>query len=192
MPSTSTSGPHQRIRTSWASASASSTRSSGSRRTSSTCASSRPLAPLEHLLAGDVEESCGDLHGRGFSRAARNAARSSSRALGHAPEHGRAGVRARSSRLQRAARSGSLRPRADDDARAAQRRGAQRLEGQRGVVERAQPGAGDDEHRRVEQRGDVGERPAVGRRSARAARRRPRRARGRGRAASTHRGRVAA
>ncbi len=36
MPSTSTSGPHQRIRTSWARASSSSSRSSGSRRTCST------------------------------------------------------------------------------------------------------------------------------------------------------------
>ena len=42
IPSISTSGPHQRMRTSWASSSASSTRSSGSWRTSSVCASSRP------------------------------------------------------------------------------------------------------------------------------------------------------
>ncbi len=37
MPSTSTSGPHQRIRTSWASWSSSVSRSSGNRRTRRTC-----------------------------------------------------------------------------------------------------------------------------------------------------------
>ena len=42
MPSTSTSGPHQRIRTSWASASSSSSRLSGSRSTASTCSRLSP------------------------------------------------------------------------------------------------------------------------------------------------------
>ena len=44
MPSTSTSGPHQRIRTSWASASSSSSASSGSCSTSSTCVLRQPDA----------------------------------------------------------------------------------------------------------------------------------------------------
>ena len=42
MPSTSTSGPHQRMRTSWARASSSSSRSSESFRTSSTCSRESP------------------------------------------------------------------------------------------------------------------------------------------------------
>ncbi len=55
MPSTSTSGPHQRIRTSWASASRSSSRSSGRVRTSRTCSRDRPcLRP--HLAAGGFED----------------------------------------------------------------------------------------------------------------------------------------
>ena len=52
MPSTSTSGPHQRIRTSWASAQQSSSRSSGSRRTLEHLVPRRALAALQHLLAG--------------------------------------------------------------------------------------------------------------------------------------------
>ena len=59
MPSTSTSGPHQRMRTSWASASRSSRRSSGSCRTSSTCSLRQAFAALEHLLAGR----CQHVHG---------------------------------------------------------------------------------------------------------------------------------
>ena len=51
MPSTSTSGPHQRIRTSWASASSSSSRSSGSCSTCSIWLLRQALAAFEHLLA---------------------------------------------------------------------------------------------------------------------------------------------
>ena len=56
IPSTSTSGPHQRIRTSWASCSSGSSASSGSRSTSRTCVLRQPFAPLENLVAGDVED----------------------------------------------------------------------------------------------------------------------------------------
>ena len=56
IPSTSTSGPHQRIRTSWASASASSTRSSGSAQHLQHLGLGESLAALEHLLAGDLED----------------------------------------------------------------------------------------------------------------------------------------
>ncbi len=56
MPSTSTSGPHQRIRTSWASWSAAGRCSSGRRSTARTPASSRPTPLVEHLGAGPVED----------------------------------------------------------------------------------------------------------------------------------------
>ncbi len=56
IPSTSTSGPHQRIRTSWASASSASRASSGSRSTSRTCSSVEADALLQHLVAGGVED----------------------------------------------------------------------------------------------------------------------------------------
>ena len=52
MPSTSTSGPHQRIRTSWARASSSSSRSSGSCSTSQHLLLAQSLTALEHLLTG--------------------------------------------------------------------------------------------------------------------------------------------
>ena len=56
MPSTSTSGPHQRIRTSWASASASSTALVGQLQDLERLRLVEADAPLEHLLAGDVED----------------------------------------------------------------------------------------------------------------------------------------
>ena len=56
MPSTSTSGPHHCIRTSWASASRSWSRSSPVRSTSTTCAVRQRHPALEHLLARDVED----------------------------------------------------------------------------------------------------------------------------------------
>ena len=49
IPSTSTSGPHQRIRTSWASCSSGSSASSGSRSTSSDLLLRQPSPALEHL-----------------------------------------------------------------------------------------------------------------------------------------------
>ncbi len=56
MPSTSTSGPQCRIRTSWASCSSSGSRSSGSRRQASACSLGQADAALEHLLAGDGQD----------------------------------------------------------------------------------------------------------------------------------------
>ena len=58
MPSTSTSGPHQRIRTSWASASSSSSRSSGSCSTCSTCSLTQSLTALKHLLPSLRQNVC--------------------------------------------------------------------------------------------------------------------------------------
>ena len=56
MPSTSTSGPHQRIRTSCASASRSGSTSSPVRSTSRTCASSSGTPAVEHLLARNRQD----------------------------------------------------------------------------------------------------------------------------------------
>ena len=56
MPSTSTSGPHQRIRTSWARASSSSSRSSGSASTGQDLGLVEAAALVEHLGAGQVED----------------------------------------------------------------------------------------------------------------------------------------
>ena len=54
------------------------------------------------------------------------------------------------------------RPGADHDAeRTSRPRARDRLDRQRGVVERAEAGAGDDDQRRVEQLRDVGDRAAV-------------------------------
>ena len=53
MPSTSTSGPHQRIRTSWASASSSSSAVVGQLQHLQHLLLAQSLAALEHLLPGD-------------------------------------------------------------------------------------------------------------------------------------------
>ena len=57
MPSTSTSGPHQRMRTSWASASSSSRLSSGNCRISSTCCWDRPSPPSSTCSRADANTS---------------------------------------------------------------------------------------------------------------------------------------
>ena len=68
---------------------------------------------------------------------------------------------ARSSQVATGRESGRRGPGADHDAAAGEAAGAQRLAGQRGLVERAEARAGDDEHRRVEQPRHVGDRAAV-------------------------------
>ena len=70
MPSTSTSGPHQRIRTSWASASSSSSRSSASSQHLQHLLLAQSDAALEHLLPG---------HGQNVRRVASFGCRSSCR-----------------------------------------------------------------------------------------------------------------
>ena len=55
MPSTSTSGPHQRIRTSWASASSSVEPVVGQLQHLQNLLLGQPLAALEHLLAGQAQ-----------------------------------------------------------------------------------------------------------------------------------------
>ena len=56
MPSTSTSGPHQRIRTSWASSSSGVERLVGQPQHLEDLRLRQPFTPLEHLVAGDVED----------------------------------------------------------------------------------------------------------------------------------------
>src|ERR1700754_861859 len=154
MPSTSTSGPHQRIRTSWASASASSTASSGSCSTCSVWASSRPT-PRSSTCSRAISRMLIRLHVRSYCREELLAGKLSG-ALRDAAEDGPEVLEVAERRQIRVAR-----PRADHDAGAAEAAGAQRLERQRGVVERAEARAGDDEHRCVEQLRHVGKRSPV-------------------------------
>ena len=119
-------------------------RSSGSCRTSSVCASSRPT-PRSRTCSRAMSRimSCGI---------------SSLRAVANAPSGNRApgatGARSCTRGLEVAARGqvGVARPGADHDAEAVEAAALDRLDGQRRVVERAEAGAGDDDQRRVEQR----------------------------------------
>src|SRR5262245_56020209 len=137
IPSTSTSGPHQRMRTSWASASASSTALSGSSRTCSVWASSRPM-PRSSTCSRAISRMLIRLHVRLYGREEVLAGQVSG-ALRDAAEE-----RAEVMQIALRGEVGLVRPRADHDAFAAQAAGAEGLEGERGVVERAEPRAGDD------------------------------------------------
>ena len=147
IPSTSTSGPHQRIRTSWASASASSTASSGQLEDLERLRLVEADAPLEDLLAGDVEDHAGI-----------------SRVGCSTPSGSRPRTGAIVCEVVEVAQRGEVRvarPGADHDAEAGEAAALDRLDGQRRVVERAEAGAGDDDQRRVEQFRHVGDRPAA-------------------------------
>ena len=91
-------------------------------------------APLEDLLTGDVEDHAGISSSGGLPPS------------GSLPRTGRDAI-ARSSRLQSEARSGSAGHEPITMPRHSQAAALDRLDRQRGVVERAEAGAGDDDQR---------------------------------------------
>ena len=103
-------------------------------------------APLEDLLTGDVEDHAG-ISSRGVWPS------------GSLPRTG--AMLARSSRLHCDARSGSAGQEPITRPRQVEAAALDRLDGERGVVERAEAGAGDEDQGRFEQLRDVGDRAAA-------------------------------
>ena len=180
MPSTSTSGPHQRSRTSWASASRSGSVVVGQPQHLEHLRLVEAAPLVEHLgrgrSRGSSRASVGGRHagslphrrcrpGRGPARPGRRAgtpAPSSAPApAGSAPASGRAASVSRSRTLLRQARSGSAGQAPITTPARPQAAVRHRLEGQRGVVEGAERRVDDDEHVGAEVARQVGDRRAL-------------------------------